>query len=1693
MPIFKRYKIDRYKEVMINQPSGLVIDGDVSSYILDDSSDFLGIIKSITLLGEVTEVTMDTGFITVGQINNTTQADFDQQVLNGVIRVTEEILGWVEIGKTRASFYYQDCLTNRAPGKETVSEHYYDFSTFGFGNVLVAGSSPADVSSQFSVGEQALRPVGTFDPNIENNMGVFGPRFNSVDLQTYMRNAVYGSQRGEAFIQNTTGETRPIVSYSLLDGEILRNVLLYSANREEHFDNQNAQVISPGKYGRNRSIIEEGFRSNDYGFIEFRNFGNANFFKSTGQCLSLTPITPPPVVDEESDEDPYIDWDIADSGGGPNEDGTFDYETEDDVIITSEVYSSEPFCADSLILPVRDPVSGIIVTSSQYSGIPGNQANGADTKNYYESLGPNNEDDQYVYYLKGKDRNLEAGIIDPRENLNELSEIRRGFLKYVKNISTCTLDVYANFRDKDGDIPELVGPIVSKYMENIRGATLSTFNVAESPLLFTGYGSDGLAYYSDGNSYLELHGESLLGCGKKFTFADIPEIFTEMYSTVERPNVETYRYVIERSTQYSSLVKDIVSTFGAPAVNSVINLNRKQLISDVVDDITLGIPDMDFAEIGTNQTFLDTIATLIGAAGLGVIAWWKSANQTATERRIADVLKATIAGYIGTGTLLELLKSEEDLYKIEPDSNRKPEESFYKYKFYDAFWSRPVLSSVYLPNNGVSVVEQVDGNGNLRVVQDKILIKSQVPSGLDTTWEGSEISIEDLKRRQSLYALPSRWKSMMRPIYEEIWYDQEAIKPQNVSTTPYLGQNSTKLELGDYDTHRINFGMRKNLYDEIDDTISTKIDQDTLRDIALRQSNIGFFNSVMDNSNDLLRAFLDPFAQTVTQQFNTLQLEQLFMSVTQLIHLTSGGADYSKAKTYIEAVNAALKIYGISTNLYRLTDFATNPPDTEELKTTFTQIGNELLRRMFDSAVNFIINLGLDYLERSLDVTNTSRSTLSPRRVMKPASTFLRSRSGFYSTNKQPCPIIFLGFNDDAVMSTFSDLSLNGTACLSKLTKKDDISTVSVTTDKFNIQYDMESRTNSGTLVPDPGNIGRVPFRADASGRMVNPSGPNPVDPTQFDPTRIMESRTNTIPVINKRIRQYGRNPFLDLFYLNLIPDSSYATSIDSDSSQFSKTTHLSPTPSPFRYPSLNNMKFSKVMNSNIPSIFPPWWNEPAVVEGYNNANISYTGDNEQGFWKETERWNHADIHFQKRKRNNILRAKDRWSMTIEDLYNDRVAVLTDKTPILDIYFGLLNLHVWGVDWAEILPLITEAKRAVKLRYNGTDIDEDSSSIDLDILEDVWRKIQLMLDIDNSLSVSGNTTWVVDSLDNKKPEQLTKKIRIHNNSTSNIRIVWENVKITPDAKTDRFNQTSNNVFYFGNMSGLYPGFSIEKNTNLITPVPSWYDDSTIPWDVTMERWNAKTVRIYDIKGNANSTVIPPRRSYELEIHFVPYRIQPNFWYSANLEIPYTIENPDGTVAEESYTTKELSAQYNENGFSISERDRQIQDIQLPSLINFGIISDINAYESEYSYLTIDYPSFPFFDVQLAHHIEEDVFIKDFIIENEYVVDYETGDDLTDTTFTTGEINLFKFSNDEKLEEYYDILKYDKNTRGTFKNTAVKVSVNQDFIRNSIGNVLPSRRLFGAELVVKYQLSPRLNTEFAVEKEERCRLYFVTSQ
>lgn len=296
MPVFERYKIDRYKEILTNQPAGNIPDGGFSSYNLDDPSitpngtgDFLGVIKTVVLLGEIYKETIDTRNMSFTEFNNLTQQQFDDYVSQGIILLNRqtngqpERIGWVEMGRSHASFYYQSCQG----GKRPVSEHYFDMNEFVFDNKTVIGDG-----SEIEPTE-ALTPIGNFDPNIASNLGVLRPRFEPLNLVDYIRFAMVG------FITNSSGETVRINDLALTDQTTPTQVSLLIANRSDHFDNQFATEVSPGKWGMTRRTITESLKPGVHvvypqlGFSLQQTPYSIDFGISEGQCLQIitTPST----------------------------------------------------------------------------------------------------------------------------------------------------------------------------------------------------------------------------------------------------------------------------------------------------------------------------------------------------------------------------------------------------------------------------------------------------------------------------------------------------------------------------------------------------------------------------------------------------------------------------------------------------------------------------------------------------------------------------------------------------------------------------------------------------------------------------------------------------------------------------------------------------------------------------------------------------------------------------------------------------------------------------------------------------------------------------------------------------------------------------------------------------------------------------------------------------------------------------------------------------------------------------------------------------------------------------------------------------------------------------------------------------------------------------------------------------------
>jgi hypothetical protein len=499
MPVFERYSIERYKEILINQPAGNIKDGGFSTYSLDDpditpngTGDFLGVIKTIVLIGEVYRQTIDTRNMSFNQFNNLTQDEFDDYVRQGMILLNRtsngqpQRIGWVEIGRSHASFYYQSC----SGGKRPVSEHYFDIQEFSFNNKTVIGEG-----SEIEPTE-ALTPIGNFDQNITNNLGVLRPRFEPLNLTDYIRFAMIGT------ITNPNGESIRINDLSLTDQKIPTQVSLLMANRGDHFDNQFANEVSSGKWGMIRRTISESLKpgvhiiysQNIFSISQQNNGYSLDFSKTEGQCLELNQIT-------FNDDSGVI---VRDVSIGINKSDRINIED----LNLDKFYAKKPYleCFENLSINF-DQIQNTLTTSKNGMGsiitygIPKNTNN---TDNVIQF--------NRVHSIRNQKQLIRAfyNIRDPREFYNDNLNIPSGILhSYLKD--GCQLEVIPAYLPKDGQIPEPIGPHRNYNLEDVREYLQVNYKFYDKTLYPIDKGVDGIVKYSDGLSYREYAATSAYG------------------------------------------------------------------------------------------------------------------------------------------------------------------------------------------------------------------------------------------------------------------------------------------------------------------------------------------------------------------------------------------------------------------------------------------------------------------------------------------------------------------------------------------------------------------------------------------------------------------------------------------------------------------------------------------------------------------------------------------------------------------------------------------------------------------------------------------------------------------------------------------------------------------------------------------------------------------------------------------------------------------------------------------------------------------------------------------------------------------------------------------------------------------------------------------------------------------------------
>lgn len=661
--------------------------------------------------------------------------------------------------------------------------------------------------------------------------------------------------------------------------------------------------------------------------------------------------------------------------------------------------------------------------------------------------------------------------------------------------------------------------------------------VSEPILKEIGCGTDNLVQYSDGNSFKELLGESVFGCGDLISLISIPEVFVEMYNKNEYQETKKYRREIERPSSLPDWLGDLLNE----------RVHDQAHINDLVQDLTIGIPDQDY------------------------------------------ILGKTIT--------------------------------------YDN-WLR---------------------------------------------WEDWEISYPDDEwSEKDERKLISRWKSMIRPLFLKTMTSNYRMPAYDDSTT--LGNT-------DYRNFSIrgtsNVPLSPTIYDRIDNAVSLKVDDNTVNNDNSIQSGFNVWNFILDR-----------IVQTYS---STLQIP---------------GTDID---IFIPNIAAIQKTYELIETLI-----------IDPSKIDWKNVSKDVLIESIKMVIIYI----LGKIITDLETVNPSRYSLKPLRVFKSGGVILESRSGLYTTPHEPCPIIFLGFNDG--------MQINEK--IENLSKTDEIHSLYYTDPKTKSKISIGENldlVNRGLIVRT--NQGVLQNTFILPGSLTNISvGSADVEPEIKDP--FLEMGIYSRPIMNRRIKKYGINPLLDVFYLNMKPAEKskhpYARKVPFgwDKEQ------LFVDEQPQSY--IPDNIWPEFTWGQYPSIFPPLWND--FVRSTDLPDLEDFNLKPGAVW--------GDRAWSRRTPNTILEIEKRWETYLLPLPenefsnmekspeqieynsinpNNDIVVFKDKTPILDLYFMLMEMHVRGFSWAEILNYVKQIKGCVtKVQARK---GKSNWFMDLDRLEEIFLTVSTTL------------------------------------------------------------------------------------------------------------------------------------------------------------------------------------------------------------------------------------------------------------------------------------------------------------------------------------------------------------------------------
>ena len=546
MPIIKKINIVDFKEVSFLNQSGLqeiitptgttdVFGNPIigASLIIDatptfGTSDFNGVIRTHVLLARMEVYTVDTGLMSFNQFSQLTPQQ--AQIAFGGTALREDI-GWVKLGETLPSYYYEDCpgVFNglRVPGRLPVSTPFFSMGSL---NIPTLNRGIIEIVNGEGDGLNALVPVGIYNIGNINFLLSFGPdplAFPAMapiqNIQDYLRLII--NQTGTSLIpgpggfQNSVTVTAELKSVELQQSN--RDVIVnpsnprYQANDSD--TTESGYVYDDGaklRWSEPWLIIPESFSAGLLGpnpnIGSLGTWNSENGGRNQGSCIPFPNIQEP-------------DRPVGPDGGGPDvgpgdgqDGGTPDLSEEE---IDRQIFDS--LCPEPYPLNA-EPYD--IVTSEEISStsliVTFNTNQIQDTIELLRS----------EYQLQEKLYDYR----DPREPFLESYTGKNGLLYVKRNRKRCTNDIYPAFRDKDGDVQEVIGPAMSNYFKNVRKSLSSLYGIEGEILKSIGTGSDGYGYFSDGNSYIELLGETVLGCGDQISFGlDIPEIRAESILNIE--------------------------------------------------------------------------------------------------------------------------------------------------------------------------------------------------------------------------------------------------------------------------------------------------------------------------------------------------------------------------------------------------------------------------------------------------------------------------------------------------------------------------------------------------------------------------------------------------------------------------------------------------------------------------------------------------------------------------------------------------------------------------------------------------------------------------------------------------------------------------------------------------------------------------------------------------------------------------------------------------------------------------------------------------------------------------------------------------------------------------------------------------------------------------------------------------------